>query len=196
MMRKPSCLISCTQPGPEGGSTAGRGRMHGRKSVVDRCHSLLRLRRWQRPYLDDSSIQQYIEPTLDLHPQFFRRRIIFEMHRVVRIASEHGAQLRMPIRCHHRSQVRCLLKIGINLRATVAPGVLAHLRPQKEMPHRCLDDVKAIEHLIDILQADVLRSLSEQRSLFRRRRCSAAADGAAAGPWSADRGQQPQPRSP
>jgi hypothetical protein len=29
MMRKPSCLISCTQPGPEGGSTAGRGR-HGR----------------------------------------------------------------------------------------------------------------------------------------------------------------------
>ena len=27
-MRKPSCLISCSQPGPEGGALAGEGR-HG-----------------------------------------------------------------------------------------------------------------------------------------------------------------------
>jgi len=32
------------------------------------------------------------------------------------------------------------------------------------MPHRCLDDVQAIEHLIDILQADVLLRFSEQRA--------------------------------
>jgi hypothetical protein len=32
MMRKPSCLISCTQPGPEGGSTAGAAGMGGGSS--------------------------------------------------------------------------------------------------------------------------------------------------------------------
>jgi hypothetical protein len=45
-----------------------------------------------------------------------------------------------------------------------AAGVLSHLGPNEEMPHRHLDHVKAIEHLIDMLRADVLLFSA---SLFR-----------------------------
>jgi hypothetical protein len=58
--------------------------------------------------------------------------------------------------------MRRLLIVCINLRL-LAAGVFPHLRPQKEMPRRRLDHIKAIEHLIDIFQANVLLRFAKQR---------------------------------
>jgi hypothetical protein len=57
----------------------------------------------------------------------------------------------------------------------LAAGVFPHLSPHVEMPHRHLDHVKAIEHLIDILRADVLLRLFEDRAaVFSYRSATAA----------------------
>ena len=42
--------------------------------------------------------------------------------------------------------------------------MLAHLSPQVEMPHRHLDHVQAVKHLIDVFRADVLLRLAKQRA--------------------------------
>jgi hypothetical protein len=39
-MRKPSCLISCSQPGPEGGSLTGDGRHGSMVASPERVRSL------------------------------------------------------------------------------------------------------------------------------------------------------------
>src|ERR1700733_15065726 len=63
--------------------------------------------------------------------------------------------------------MRCLLIVRINLRLLAAGG-FAHLRPNKEMLHRLLKHVQAVQHLIDIFRADVLLGLFEQRALVSR----------------------------
>jgi hypothetical protein len=66
----------------------------------------------------------------------------------------------MPIWCHHRRESRCLFVILIHRRRVFA-RMLAHLSPNVEMPHRALKHVQAVEHLIDVLRADVLLRFAE-----------------------------------
>ena len=67
----------------------------------------------------------------------------------------------MPIRCHQRSKSGSLLVILVNF-LRLAPGAF---RPNKEMLHRRLYYVKAIEHLMDMPRPDVLLRLFEERAL-------------------------------
>jgi hypothetical protein len=69
----------------------------------------------------------------------------------------------MPIRCRKRRQSRSILVVLIYQRF-LAAGVFPHLSPHVEMPHRHLDQVKAIEHLIDIFRPDMLLGLFEDRA--------------------------------
>ena len=44
--------------------------------------------------------------------------------------------------------------------------MLAHLRPNVEMPHRALKHVQAIQYLIDVFRADVLLGFLQDRAVF------------------------------
>jgi hypothetical protein len=66
--------------------------------------------------------------------------------------------------CHQCSESSSLPVIIIDVRLLPA----SVLCPQKEMLHRLLDHVNAIEHLIGVLGADVLLSLFEESALVSR----------------------------
>jgi hypothetical protein len=71
---------------------------------------------------------------------------------------------RHEIGAYQRRQCRSLLVVLVYF-FLFAAGVLSHLGPNEEMPHRYLDHVKAIDHLIDILRPNVLLRLFEKRAL-------------------------------
>src|SRR6185437_8858629 len=73
----------------------------------------------------------------------------------------------MPVRRGQCSKSRRVLIVLVNL-LVLAIGVFPHLRPDEEMPHRLLDHVKGIEHLIGIPSADVLLRLLKESALVSR----------------------------
>ena len=60
--------------------------------------------------------------------------------------------------------MRCLLIVRINLRL-LAASIFSCLRPNEEMPHRALQHIQAVQHLIDVFRANALLSLFEQSAL-------------------------------